>query len=45
MNFILALSNFEIAKLLILKGANVNAEDKKGKTPLFLGSLSSFSLF
>ena len=44
-NFIIALSNFTIAQLLILKGASVNAENNQGKTPLFKGSLSLFYLF
>ena len=45
MNFIIALSNFEFAQLLISKGASVNAENKEKKTPLFEGSLSLFLLF
>ena len=45
MNFIIALSNFKFAQLLISKGASVNAENNWGQTPLFRGSLSLFLLF
>ena len=45
MNFIIALSNFEFAQLLISKGADVNAENKEKQTPLFKGFLSLFLLF
>ena len=30
--------NFETAKILIEKGANVNAQNRNGETPLFEGS-------
>ena len=33
--------NYEIAKMLIEKGANVNAQDKNGKTALFYASASN----
>ena len=31
------MSNFEVAKILIEKGANVNAQNEKKETPFFGG--------
>ena len=45
MNFIIALSNFEFAQLLISKGASVNAENSNKITPLIKGFLSLLTLF
>ena len=44
-NFKIGFSNFEMSKLLIRRGANVNAENKYNATPLFKGSLSLLLLF
>ena len=41
-NFKIGLNNFEMLKLLIEKGANVNAENRNKQTPLFTGSLSFY---
>ena len=42
MQFTIAIRNFEISKILIEKGANVNAENDKKETPLFKGSFLLF---
>ena len=43
--FIIAINSLEMTKLLIGKGADVNAYNKKNETPSFKGSLSLFLLF
>ena len=45
MNFKIGYNNFEMSKLLIQKGASVNAENNYKLTPLLQGFLSLLTLF